>query len=268
MSETEGRQVVTAEPVKDVATSEIGAIMLNPELLAQAMTMAEQMAKSKVTVPDHLRGSVGDCYAIVLQSLQWKMSPFVVAQKTHIVSGKLGYEAQLVNAVVQAGGFIKGAFKYEYKGDDNSLECRVGAVIHGEDEITWGEWLSISQVTVKNSPLWKTNPRQQIGYLQVKNFVRAYLPAALLGVYTTDELEGTTSQQTPRSTSPRDITPEPTYITSEQVTEITDFINEHGMDAAAVRKFARVESLDKLRDEKFEPLMARLREKVATNDNA
>ena len=57
-----------------------------------------------------------------------------------------------------------------------------------ETEVRWGEWLSIGAVTTKNSPLWKTNPKQQMGYLQVKNWARAFAPGAILGVYTTDEL--------------------------------------------------------------------------------
>ena len=40
------------------------------------------------------------------------MNPFAVAQKTHVVNGSLGYEAQLVNAVVQASGAIDGRFHY------------------------------------------------------------------------------------------------------------------------------------------------------------
>ena len=66
------------------------------------------MAKGKVTVPEHLRGNVGDCMAIATQAMLWNMDPFVVAQKTHIVSGRLGYEAQLVNAVLQNSGAIRG----------------------------------------------------------------------------------------------------------------------------------------------------------------
>jgi hypothetical protein len=183
-------------------TQQIGDIMLNPDLLSQAMVMAESMATSKVTVPDHLKGNVGDCYAIVLQSLQWRMNPFVVAQKTHLVSGKLGYEAQLVNALVQASGHIQNTFKYEYRGEGANLECRVGATLKGDAEITWGEWLSFGSVTTKNSPLWKTNPRQQMGYLQVKNWTRLYLPAAILGVYSDDEL-----MDAPAPAEPKDITP-------------------------------------------------------------
>jgi flagellar motility protein MotE (MotC chaperone) len=83
---------------------------------------------------------------------------------------------------------IKGHFHYDYKGDGATLECRVGAILSGSNEITWGEWLSNNSVTVRNSPLWKTNPRQQLGYLQVKNWARSFYPGALLGVYTPDEL--------------------------------------------------------------------------------
>jgi len=89
---------------------------------------------------------------------------------------------------VQASGAIRGAFRYEYQGDGAGLQCRVGAVLAGEVEITWGEWLRKSDVTTLNSPLWKVNPKQQLGYLQVKNWSRLYCPGAILGVYTPDEL--------------------------------------------------------------------------------
>lgn len=151
--------------------------------------LANIMATAKVTVPAHLAGKAGDCLAVVMQAAQWQMNPFAVAQKTHVVNGTLGYEAQLVNAVVQASGAIMGRFHYEYQGDGPTVACRVGAVIRGEKEITWNDFLSASTVTTKNSPLWKTNPKQQLGYLQVKNWARAYCPGAILGVYSDDELE-------------------------------------------------------------------------------
>lgn len=151
--------------------------------------IAQRMAEGRMTVPEYLRGNVGDCMAIAMQAMLWNMDPFAVAQKTHIVSGRLGYEAQLVNAVVMSSGAIRGSFRYEYRGEGNGLECRVGAVLRGESEVTWGEWIASAQITTKNSPLWKVNPRQQMGYLQVKNWARAYCPGAILGVYTVDELQ-------------------------------------------------------------------------------
>lgn len=164
-------------------------LVLNNDTMEKAFRMAELMASGKSTVPRHLQGSPADCMAVTLQALQWNMSPFAVAQKTHIVNGTLGYEAQLVNAVLQSTGAIVGEFEYEYQGTGNELQCRVGAIPRGKGAIKWGEWLSIKDVTTKNSPLWKTNPKQQMGYLQVKNWARAFKPGAILGVYTPDELE-------------------------------------------------------------------------------
>ncbi|MGG8087143.1 recombinase RecT [Klebsiella aerogenes] len=191
---------ITSQPGATVGTA---AAIFSPEGMNQLVRFAELMAQSKATVPQHLAGKPADCLAVTMQAAQWGMNPFAVAQKTHIVNGTLGYEAQLVNAVVQRSGAIKGRFHYEYKGEGSSLECRVGAVIRGEQEITWNEWLCISSVTTKNSPLWKTNPKQQFGYLQVKNWARAHTPGAILGVYTPDELQ----DAQPRVE--RDITPAP-----------------------------------------------------------
>lgn len=180
-------EVMEVEQVSERASSL--ALITNDGNMDRVMKMAEMMAASKVTVPKHLQGSAGDCAAIVIQATNWGMNPFAVAQKTHLVNGVLGYEAQLVNAVIQSSNAIKGNFSYEYQGEGNQMSCRVGAVINGTNEITWGEWLKSSDVTTKNSPLWKTNPKQQMGYLQVKNWARLYCPGAILGVYTAEELE-------------------------------------------------------------------------------
>lgn len=179
--------------MNDLAVAETfnpGAMMLNTDAMGNLMRFAEQMSASKITVPAHLRGSPADCLAICFQAAQWGMNPFAVAQKTHLVNGTLGYEAQLVNAVVQSSGAIDPeGFSYEYRGAGVALECRVGAKKRGQENITWNEFLCVSEVTTKNSPLWKTNPKQQLGYLQVKNWARLFTPGAILGVYTADELE-------------------------------------------------------------------------------
>lgn len=182
---------VTAIAVQQDAPrrANVGELMMNPESMDRVIRMAEMMAGGKSTVPAHLQKNPADCMAVVLQAMQWGMLPHIVAQKTHIVNGTLGYEAQLVNALVQESGCITGRFHYEYRGNSPTMECRVGAVIRGEREITWGEWLNEAKVTTKNSPLWKTNPRQQMGYLQVKNWARLYAPGAILGVYTPDEFD-------------------------------------------------------------------------------
>jgi len=181
--------------------------VFNVQALGQLTAFAELMAKSAVTVPKHLAGKPSDCMAIVMQAMQWGMNPYAVAQKTHLVNGVLGYEAQLVNAVISSSSAIVGRFHYEYGGDwekiagkkdardEAGLFIRVGAVLRGETDITWGENIYLADITTRNSPLWKTAPKQQIAYLAVKYWARLYCPEVILGVYSPDEVEPRTEKE-------------------------------------------------------------------------
>lgn len=186
-------------PVNEADTK---AAIFSPSGLQKLQAFASVMAEGKSTVPAHLAGKPADCLAVALQAAQWGMNPFAVAQKTHLVNGTLGYEAQLVNAVVTSSTAVQGRFKYEYGGNwenfrpgpanaanEKGLCVRVGAVLRGETEITWGEPLYMEFVTTRNSPLWKTAPKQQLAYLAVKYWARLYCPDVILGVYTPDEFE-------------------------------------------------------------------------------
>jgi len=181
--------------------------VFNVQALGQLTAFAELMAQSAVTVPKHLAGKPADCMAIVMQAMQWGMNPYAVAQKTHLVNGVLGYEAQLVNAVISSSSAIVGRFHYEYGGDwekiagkkdgrdELGLFVRVGAVLRGETDITWGENIYLADITTRNSPLWKTAPKQQIAYLAVKYWARLYCPEVILGVYSPDEVEQRTEKE-------------------------------------------------------------------------
>ncbi|MBL7635124.1 recombinase RecT [Atlantibacter hermannii] len=181
--------------------------VFNVQALGQLTAFAELMSQSAVTVPKHLAGKPADCMAIVMQAMQWGMNPYAVAQKTHLVNGVLGYEAQLVNAVISSSSAIVGRFHYEYGGDwekiagmkdgrdESGLFIRVGAVLRGETDITWGENIYLADITTRNSPLWKTAPKQQIAYLAVKYWARLYCPEVILGVYSPDEVEQRTEKE-------------------------------------------------------------------------
>lgn len=193
---------LAAQPDNVVSAVNTISILTNPTAMNAMMHFAEVMSSGVSTVPKHLQGKPSDCLAIVMQAARWGMDPFAVGQKTHLVNGTLGYEAQLVNAVLMSSGAIRGRFHYEYRGDGNKLSCRAGAIPSGETEIAWTEWLCIDQITTKNSPLWKTNPKQQMAYLQVKNWGRLYAPGAIMGIYSVEELYE-------RDAEPRDINPAP-----------------------------------------------------------
>ena len=173
-------------------------LMMDETVMARFERTAEIMAGSRMTVPKHLQGNVGDCMAIIMQAAQWQMNPYAVAQKTHMVNNVLGYEAQLVNAVITSRAPVKERLHFEWYGDwskvngkdDKSptLGVRVSATLRGENAPRVID-ISMAQVgPVRNSPLWGTDPRQQIAYLATKRWARLYCPDVILGVYTPDEV--------------------------------------------------------------------------------
>lgn len=201
----------TQEASHDVSTQ---AMVFDPAIIDGMQRMAVMMSEARVTIPKHLQGSPADCLAVIMMAAQHKINPYVLAQKTFLVSGVIGYEAQLVQSLIANSGAVRGRFHYEYRGEGQGVECRVGAVPSGESSVVWGEWLSAASVTTKNSPLWKTNPKQQLGYLQVKNWARQYVPGAILGVYSADELQ----DYSERPMGPAEVIPsQPTTSRTEAV---------------------------------------------------
>ena len=173
-------------------------LIFNDHAFERMERVAQIMASGKATIPAHLRGSPGDCFAILLQSARWGMDPYAVSQKTHLVNGTLGYEAQLVIAVVNANAPIVGRLKFEWFGpwekvsngktDKSDAGVRVFATLRGDDEPSELK-ITMAQSGVRNSPLWADDPRQQLAYLAAKRWARLYCPDVILGVYTPDELE-------------------------------------------------------------------------------
>lgn len=173
------------------------------------------LSNSKL-VPNHLQGKPDDCALVAMQALRWGMDPLVVAQKTHVVSGLIGYEAQLVNSLVNTLKPTKDSIKYEFIGewsnvignttektnekgykyrvlnstpkDEQGCGVKVWATLKGEDKPRVLELL-LTQALTRNSTMWASDPKQQLAYLAVKKWVRLHAPQILLGVYTVDEIE-------------------------------------------------------------------------------
>lgn len=214
------KQDLPAVEIPIVATSS-AALILDEKSMQRMEALADMMASGRSTVPSHLQKSKGDCMAVIMQAMQWGMNPFAVAQKTHVVSGQLGYEGQLVNAVISTSGALKGRPEYEWFGpwenvigkfairkkkdektgretefrlpgwsmsDEKGCGIRVWATLKGEEVPRMLELL-LEQAAVRNSPLWASDPKQQLAYLAVKRWSRLYAPDVILGVYTPDELE-------------------------------------------------------------------------------
>lgn len=218
----------------ELAIKSTNEIIFSPTFMQQMQQVATLMASSACTVPQHLRGNVGDCFAIAMQAAQWGMNPFAVAQKTYLVSGILGYEAQLVNAVITSMAPTKGRLKFEWYGnwdkvignfreetsakgtkyrklastlaDEKGCGVRVFATMNDETQPRVLELL-LTQAGVRNSTLWADDPKQQLAYLAIKRWSRLYCPDVIMGVYSSDEMEVIPTE--------REINPVDTVVTEQ-----------------------------------------------------
>ncbi|EHE5100835.1 recombinase RecT [Salmonella enterica] len=251
------------------------SILTNGELFNRLRTLSEVMANSGNFVPAHFRGKPDSCMAVVMQAARWGMDPFAVAQKTFIVgdSGVLGYEAQLVNAVVNSMAPTKDRIHFEWFGawenivgrfvektstkgnkyiapgwslaDEKGVGVRAFATLKGESEPR-ELILMLSQAQVRNSTLWASDPRQQLAYLAVKRWARLYCPDVILGVYTADEIEEREEKiinpvQSTQNITMQDITADNPQTTSTQIADADT-------DAMADKFRARIDSAETLED--------------------
>lgn len=189
-------------PMDAVGISSTGTgAKIAPQNLAEVVKFAEVMCRADIALPKHLRGNAGACMAVALQAMEWELSPFAVASKSYAVNGAIAYEAQLIAAVVNTRSGIKGRLRYRYEGTGGEMTCTVTGILDGDEcEYTTPP---IGSITVKNSPLWKSDPQQQLGYFAARSWARRHCPEVILGVYDRDEAE-----QFRGPDNAKDVTPE------------------------------------------------------------
>lgn len=192
------------------------ALILSGDAMERIFKFAEVMARGIATVPKHLQGNSADCLAVTMQATQWGLNPFAVAQKTHLTqSGALGYESQLISAVITSSDAVTGQPEYEYFGDWDKI---LGKVEERKSEKTNGKYyvatytkadevglgvicrltlrgesapremkVLMTQCYPRFSTQWATDPKQQIAYVAIRKWSRLYAPGLILGVKAPDE---------------------------------------------------------------------------------
>ncbi len=193
-------------------------LVFSPVAMNQIQQLSGLMANTQGIVPRHFNNNPGACFSIIMQAGRWGMDPFSLAQHTFDIGGKLGFEAKVIQSVLQAAGGIK--FTSKYNGDwskvrgktverearskgpnDKPKKYRV-ANWKDHDEIglsvtltgTWPDGRKETMVVEMNSchprqsTNWANDPEQQVWYSAIKKFGRRYAPELLLGVSDRDDL--------------------------------------------------------------------------------
>lgn len=155
--------------------------------VTEVIEVAKLMSAADKAVPVHLRANPGACLRIVFQAVEWRMSPWAVADKSYLVNDRIAYESQLVHAVIEARAPLKERLDCRYEGEGTDKRC---IVIGTFRDGTKREYISpsIKDIRVKNSPLWTADPDQQLFYYSSRSWARKWAPDVLMGIYSRDEL--------------------------------------------------------------------------------
>ena len=199
-----------------------GAIELSDEgsgiaikRLIDAMEVAKLMAISGPAIPSFMRGNPGLCYAAVVRAVRWGMDPFFVAEHSYLVNNKgeekVAYDAQLIVAVINARAPLQKKLWAIYSGEGEAMFCTIFGLPKGEKDPRDYETPSLKALIdsrgrndygkLKGSPLYDTDPKQQLWYYGARGFCRRHFPEVLAGVYSIDEFE---------PAEPKDVTPKQT----------------------------------------------------------
>lgn len=186
--------------------------------MTEVMEFAKLVSLSGVAVPPHLRGNPGACLAVCVQAMEWKMSPFAVANKSYVVSNyskdgpieRLSYESQLIHAVIEARAPLQGRLRVDYEGDGDDRVCIVSGRFRGEteDHVLRSSPLGKRRPGrndkgfIKGSPLWDSKPDLQQFYDTSRDWCRMFCPDVLMGIYAPDEFEEITPIE-PKDVSPK-----------------------------------------------------------------
>ena len=170
--------------------------------MSEVLEFSKLMSLSLQAVPQHCRNQPGVCLGICIQAIEWRMSPFAVANKSYVVNDRLSYESQLIHAVIEQRAPISSRLRHRFIGEGKKRQCVVWATAKGETERLEYTSPEIGNISPQNSPLWKTKPDLQLFYNASRDWARMYFPDVILGVYSNDELEdampGSQSADRPR----------------------------------------------------------------------
>lgn len=156
---------------------------------AQLVDLAKYMAAAGWAVRKELRNNLGACMMIIEQAQQWGFSRWQLARCCYVVNDILCYESQVIHAIIEKFAPLKGRLRVTYEGEGEKRKAIISGHIKGEVDPLIYESPEIGKISPKNSPLWKTDPDQQLFYLSSQRWCKRYCPDILFGIHDIDQVE-------------------------------------------------------------------------------
>lgn len=188
-------------PINHTDPNDSMSLYLDRGTFEQAYRAASMFAKSDL-VPSHFKGKPENVMILFNMARRLNADPVLLMQKTHIIQGRPGMEAQLVIALVNSRGPFGGPINWVLSGEGDDRACTAYAHLRATGEkceatVTW-KMAKLEGWTQKNGSKWMTIPDQMFKYRSAVFLARLYCPEVIFGIETVDEI----ADYTPASGTP------------------------------------------------------------------
>lgn len=157
-----------------------------PQSFEGLLEVAKLMAASGQAVPKHLRNNPGMCFSVAQVAYPNGFNPWQLATDTYVVNDILAYGAKAISAMVNNSSRMEGRLHYEWSGTWPKRIITVSGKIKGDPRPKELE-VKADTITVRNSPLWKQQPDQQLAYWATRAWARVYMAEVIMGLIDADE---------------------------------------------------------------------------------
>ncbi len=168
------------------------AMLFDSARFNQAQRVAKLFANSTM-VPAHFRGKPADVFVALHLATRMSLDPFMVMSKAYPIQGRIGLEAQLIIALVNARGPFRGPIQWRFEGEGKTRKCTAYATYDKTGELCEMpvDWAMVEAEGWSKKPgsKWLTMPEMMFRYRSATFLARLYCPEVILGLSTVDEIE-------------------------------------------------------------------------------
>jgi hypothetical protein len=164
--------------------------------------VANLLSKSEL-VPTQYRNKPENCFLAFNAATRLNIDPIMFMQKTYVIHGRQGMEAQLAIALANERGPFDGPIQWEFFGEGKERGCTAFATDKAtgnrcEATVTW-KMAELEGWTRKDGSKWLTIPDLMFRYRSAVFLIRLYCPEVILGFETVDEIVDTKGREKPQA---------------------------------------------------------------------
>lgn len=170
----------------------------NLSTFSQNWDMAVQLSKSDI-IPDNYKNKPQNVVIAIGLANQMQLDPFTVMQNLAIIKGKTSWSGSFCKTLIERTGKYKN-LELNYVGEKgkDSYGCYLSAVRVSDGKVINGPTVTMQMAKAEkwtSNNKWLTLTDLMLAYRCQSFFCRLYVPEAMNGIYTSDEIEEISEQR-------------------------------------------------------------------------